>query len=251
MKSAIAAFLTLPCSLFAGPAEQAARWDNGSIDPKQTIALDKLVWRYAQTKTFYDKVEKMVPNGVPSAIAFGLFYREQDNSMRCNPANGDPLTHKTIHVPRNRIPNIPPPYTIEQATMDAYYSKDLDHLQTRNWSDKGELLWSITQFNGVWYDNHGLASPYTWNGIIGPEKYTYYKQGKFIRDGVYSRTFKDPQLGVAAILMRLRDKGYVVPTNLYQKPVRDPQTLPSSMLVLRVFDSVVSLYQEAFKVSRK
>jgi lysozyme family protein len=200
--------------LCATPAEQSARWEHGSVDPHQTIALDKLITRYQRTKAIYDQIEGMVPNGIPSAVCFGLLYRECDNDLSANPAQGDPLTHRSVHVPRNRIPGKTPPFTFLDAAADAYYAPDLDRMQTRDWAHAGALLDAVENFNGGGYRKLGLTSPYVWNGVTGDAKFNFYLAGKYVSDGRFSRTFKDQQLGVAAILLRMRERGMAIPASL-------------------------------------
>lgn len=194
--------------LHATPAEQAARWQHGRTDPHRSIELDKILSQHwLPNRALFTQIERMVPNGVPAAVVLGLLEREQSGSLRLNPAQGDPLTHRSIHVPRGRIPGKNPPYTFMEAAADAYYSPELDHLQSRNWRDSGALLDAVENFNGGGYRRLGLASPYVWSGVVGDPRYRFYVMGKFVADGKFSRTFKDPQPGVAAILMRMRERG--------------------------------------------
>lgn len=212
------------------PQQQAARWKHGSIDPRHTIALDQLIVRYTRTQSTYLTIERMRPNGVPAPVCFGLLYRESNNDMTKSPAQGDPLTHKSRNVPRNRIPGVNPPYTFLQSAEDSYYSMDLDHLQTRNWSEVGALFDAVENFNGGGYRARGVTSPYVWNGVKGPKEYNYYIQGKYIADGQWSSTFVDKQLGVAAILMRMKERGIELPralqTNVPSMRIPAPPVVP-------------------------
>src|SRR3954453_14353043 len=44
--------------------------------------------------------------------------REGSRNFKTPLQNGDPLTHKTVHVPKNRPPG-PPPFTFEESARDA------------------------------------------------------------------------------------------------------------------------------------
>lgn len=199
------AILLLAGALHASPAEEAVLWKDAKTNPKDSVLLDKLVGRYLRTKKVYDEIQAMRPNGVPSRIAFCLLYRECDNDMSCSPAQGDPLTHKSRHVPKGRIPGVSPAYTFLQAAEDAYYSKDLDYLQAKDWSTIGSTLWVCEGFNGTGYWKRGLVSPYIWSGTSN------YLRGKYTGDNRYNPKAVDQQMGVAALLLRMQLRGVTPP----------------------------------------
>jgi lysozyme family protein len=165
------------------------------------MGLDNLVERYLRTREVYEKIERMRPNGVPAPVVFCLLYRECDNSFHCNPAQGDSLMHRSIHVPRGRIPGIDPPYTFLQAAEDAYYSPGLDHLETKNWKSIGSVLLNCEGFNGFGYRKFGIPTPYNYAGT------NHYERGKFPGDGRFDKYAVDKQVGVAAILLRMQERG--------------------------------------------
>lgn len=144
----------------------------------------------------------MRATGVPAPVLFGLHYRESDNNFKCHPHEGSPLTHKTKYVPKGRPPG-EPPFTFLQSAEDAYYS--FEHLERRNWKEIGAVLENSESFNGLGYKKRGLVSPYVWSGT------DRYERGKFVADGRFDATFVDKQLGVAAILLRMRERGVTMP----------------------------------------
>ena len=189
-------------TISAAAVDQEARWQAATVNPRNSIALDSLIARYQRTRGTYEQIQAMRENGVPAPILFGLLYREADSDMKCSPAQGDPLIHRSRHVPRGRIPGVPPPYTFLQAAEDAYYSPQLDHLDTKDWQHIGNVLNNVESFNGNGYRARGLVSPYVWSGTS-----IYPGRGKFVADGRYSATAIDRQLGVAAILKRMQARG--------------------------------------------
>ena len=145
----------------------------------------------------------MRANGVPAAVAFCLFYREADNNMADSPAQGDPLTHLSVNEPRGRIPGKKPPFTWIACAEDAYYV--VDRLDLCNWRDTKSALDKIESFNGFGYRSHNIAAPYLWAGT------SLYARGKYVRDGRFDPLAVDRQLGVAAILKRMQERGIALP----------------------------------------
>jgi lysozyme family protein len=205
--------LWMPMAASAQTPDQAARWKAARIDPKRSIELDKLVDRYKRTSDRYLSVEKMKANGVPAPVAFALFYRECDNDFTRSPAQGDRLTHRSVNVPKGRIPGKNPPFLWSDAAYDAYYV--VDKLDRTKWNDTQSALDKIESFNGFGYRPKGIPSPYVWGGtsLYGTPGGA---RGKFVADGRFDRLAIDRQLGVASIFKRLQERGIVlsfVPVN--------------------------------------
>jgi lysozyme family protein len=205
VKLALVFILTVSSALSAvASVDQVARWHSAEIRKADIIRLDKLVDRYRRTKSRYDRIPD--PNSglpAPSSVLFCLHYRESDNDFRAHAHNGDPLTHRTRNDPAGRLPNKRPPYTFEQSAEDAYYV--CDKLQLTNWSSVQSALDRTERFNGYGYRSHGIAAPYNWSGT------NLYTRGKFPRDHYFDPMAVDKQLGVAAILKRMIDRGIEIP----------------------------------------
>ena len=181
---------------------QERRWHAARVNPRHALALDRLVSLYLRHAPVYARIAAMRENGVPAPVVFAFHYRESDNDFRAHPHEGSPLTHRTRYVPAGRIPGVPPPYTFLQSAEDAYYG--YEHLEKRDWQQLGEALQAIESFNGLGYQRKGRPSPYVWSGS------NQYERGKYVADGRYDPTFIDRQLGVAAILLRLRERGIAI-----------------------------------------
>lgn len=178
---------------------QRDRWDKAKIKSSFEISVDKAVMLYLRTKERYEEVAKMRDDGVPAPVIFALHYRESDNSFRCHLHEGSSLLHRTVYVPKGRLlPPDNPPYQWEHSAEDAIYVCD------RLEGDWAFISWSldkIENYNGAGYRNRGVPSPYLWSGT------DIYKSGKFTSDGHYSSGAIDQQLGVVAILKRMKEKG--------------------------------------------
>jgi lysozyme family protein len=165
----------------------------------------------------YQKV--WLQTGVPWYWVAPIHYREADLSWHGHLANGDPLTHRTVHVPAGRIPHKPPPYTWEEAAADALECRHLHHIKT--W-DVAQFAYQAEGYNGWGYRHHHINSPYLWSGC------NHYSRGKFVRDGVFDRHRADEQLGVMVILRRLMvlDPTVVFPAaSSYEGPTLPPPTV--------------------------
>lgn len=200
--------LTLCCAatvaLGAVP-NQADRWEAAQADPRASIRLDKAVALFERNEGRYQKIANMRPGTVPSVVLFCLHLRESDNNFRTNPGQGDTLLHRTIHVPRGRIPApAQPPFTFEDAATDAYFVTD--HLDKRDWRHLAGALQAMEAFNGLGYQHPGRPpSPYLWAAT------TIERPGKYVADGRFSPTARDSQLGCCAVLKRMQSRGIVIP----------------------------------------
>jgi len=198
------------CILCAGVAkgavpDQEARWQAARINPHFSIVLDLNVALYQRNAARYKVIEAMRENGVPAPVIFGLHQRESSGNFRCHPHEGSPLTARTRYVPKGRLPApAQPPFTFEQSAADAYYV--VDRLDRVNWKSVQGALQGIESFNGLGYQNYhpDVPSPYLWNGTLINGKAT---RGKYTGDGKFDRLAVDKQLGVVAIVLRMREKG--------------------------------------------
>jgi lysozyme family protein/uncharacterized membrane protein len=180
---------------------QRQRWDHAQINPHFSIALDVEIARYQRIAPRYQVITNMRKNGVPSPVLYCLHQRESSGSFLCHPHEGSPLTQRTRFVPKGRLPNKPPPYTFTESAEDAYYVCDkLDLIQ---WDDVARALQGIESFNGLGYQKYhpDVPSPYLWSAT------SIYSRGKYTGDGRFSRTAVDGQLGCAAILKRMQERG--------------------------------------------
>lgn len=186
------------------PVDQVRRWTEASVTPKSTMALDVAVALYRRNQSRYEVIQAMRPNGVPAPILFCLHYRESDNNFRCHAHEGSSLQHRTRDVPKNRPLAPEPPYTFEQSAEDAYYIYERPTLDAINWASMQAALDKMESFNGYGYRARGVNAPYLWSGT------SIYAGGKYVRDGVFSRTAFDQQLGCAAILKHMLTRGIPV-----------------------------------------
>lgn len=117
---------------------------------------------------------------------------------------GDPLTGRTVNVPKGRPKfnpggNIEPPsktnpYKWEESAIDALRFMGYDKQTV--WAIP-TCLYLFEKYNGMGYNKRGLLSPYVWS-------YTdKYIKGKYASDGKYDPELVSKQPGTAAILKML------------------------------------------------
>jgi len=123
--------------------------------------------------------------GVPALWVMPVFERENP-SFESYLGNGDPLSHRTTHVPRGRGPFA----TWEEGAADALA---LDHItEPEDWTWEWACYkWEL--WNGFGPRNHGRPSGYLWSGT------DQYHGGKYVADGVWSPRTWDTQLGTVIL----------------------------------------------------
>lgn len=136
--------------------------------------------------------------GVPWWVVGIIHHLEAGCNFTRHLHNGDPLTDRTVQVPRGRPLKGKPPFTWEESAADALRFDKLDLIEA--W-DVSDLAAALERYNGLGYRQGGrTVSPYLWSGT------NHYTRGKFTADGIYSAAAISQQPGampIAAELARL------------------------------------------------
>ena len=116
--------------------------------------------------------------------------------------NGDPLTARTVRVPRGRPPAGAPPFTWEESVRDSIAYEKLDKVD--DWS-LPSVLFHWHRYNGInnEYKRRGIPTPYLWSGS------QHYRKGKYVKDGVFDPEAVSAQTGAAVILKAMIELGAV------------------------------------------
>lgn len=192
-------------------------WNTMSIRSDRASMVQREGQTAVNNKPRYESISKAT--GVPWYVIAAIHFRECSYNFKQNLANGDPLTRKTTREPAGRIPGVAPPYTFEQAAIDAL-NKD-NRFKGINWGDPVDMMWKLESYNGYGYLYKGDPSPYLLAGT------QHYDSGMYVRDGEYSRSVKDPRIGVMAIIYYCLKAGGSTQT---MAPVQQPtpqQTAPA------------------------
>lgn len=133
--------------------------------------------------------------GVPWFVVGVLHTMESSGSFRKHLHNGDPLTDRTVHVPRGRPAKGTPPFSWSDSAVDALRLEALDIW--RDWSLEG-TLYRLELWNGFGYrrSHPEVLSPYLWGAS------NHYSAGKYVADGKFDSQAVSAQVGAAVLLKR-------------------------------------------------
>lgn len=171
----------------------AARWSRALFT--RSTAINSAADKIRANRGRYDVVAKAT--GVPWDVIGVIHYRESSLNFAGVLHNGQKIIgtgKKTTLVPKGRGPFS----TWEQAAIDALANCHPYLAKNKDWS-VANTLDLLERYNGLGYRNKGLPSPYLWAGT------DQYVKGKYVADGRYDANHVDQQLGVAPILMKLRE----------------------------------------------
>lgn len=153
---------------------------------------------------------------VPWAVVGILDQMEAGGGANRHLHNGDPLDHRTIHVPAGRLPPpAQPPFTWLQSALDALRLEGLD--QVVRW-DIPRLCYELEKYNGFGYRQHGIFSPYLWSYS------NHYTVGKYVADGRFDPRAVSQQVGAMPLLKYLLTAN---PSADFLHPVPTPQPVPT------------------------
>ncbi len=116
--------------------------------------------------------------------------------------NGDPLSEKTVQVPKGRPAPWNPPSDWVSSAKDALTYDGFANVQ--DWT-VAHTLYRLESYNGFRSRRNGINTPYLWSFS------NHYSKGKFVADGVWDANAVSKQCGAAVILKVLVDKGVVTP----------------------------------------
>lgn len=167
----------------------SALYETMAIDAKKMPQINKITDVILKNKERYVAVSNST--GVPWYVIAVIHYRESGNNFKRHLHNGDPLTKRTVQVPKGRPIQGNPPFTWEESAMDAIKLQKLD--KVTDWGIENTLE-RLERYNGYGYRNKGVPSPYLWSWS------SQYKAGKYVADGKYDSKVVDQQCGVAVLL---------------------------------------------------
>jgi lysozyme family protein len=161
--------------------------------------VDQIVDSLVAHKNRYERVGTR--SGVPWWFVAIIHDLEASRNFHTHLHNGDPLNHKTVHVPAGRPPG-KPPFTWAESATDALTFDGLANLG--HWSIS-RALFRFERFNGFGYrkPSINIHSPYLWSFS------QHYKRGKFASDGVFDPNLVSQQCGAGVLLRTMIDEGLV------------------------------------------
>jgi len=170
--------------------EYQAYYDSCTVRPEWKGNVAYYVKRLKQGRATYEQVGRDL-NGIPWAFIGAIHGMECGFNFAGHMHNGDPLTARTVQVPKGRPVTGDPPFTWRESAVDALTMKRFH--EVRDWSIP-HMLYLLEQYNGFGYRMRQLVSPYLWSFS------NHYSKGKFVKDGVYDPNAVSKQCGVAVML---------------------------------------------------
>lgn len=175
---------------FAALKDEYAAWYAAcALRPERKGELAYYLKRLTQGQPTYQQVgaELNIP-WVFIGITHGM---ECGFNFKGHLHNGDPLTARTVQVPKGRPATGNPPFTWSQSARDALIFKG--YHQVTDWS-LPHMLYLFERYNGMGYRRRGVPTPYLWSFS------NLYEKGKFVADGRFDPEAVSKQCGAALML---------------------------------------------------
>ena len=181
-------------------SEYQRLFDTCSIKPEQYPIVDATINKILAGRPRYEMVSGKT--NIPWYFIGIIHSLECSSNFKCHLHNGDPLTGKTVQVPKGYPRTGNPPFTWETSAEDALALKKLNTL--KDWSIPS-ILYQLEAYNGFGYRKAqiNIPSPYLWSFS------NHYNKGKFVADGSFSATAVSKQCGAAVLLRRLYERQIV------------------------------------------
>ena len=178
-------------------------FSSAKVRPERRALVQETVHSLVAHKDRYEGAGD--PVGVPWWFVAVIHQLEASRNFHAHLHNGDPLTHKTVHVPKNRPPGNPP-FTFEASARDALTFEGFAHVH--DWSIS-HALYRLERFNGFGYRQPGIniPSPYLWSFS------QHYTRGKFSSDGHFDANLVSQQCGAGMLLRVMVNEGHVTPAS--------------------------------------
>jgi len=156
-------------------AEYAQLFSDMKLGP-QADQLVAIAEKISAAKPRYESVEKTT--GVPWYFVAVVHYAETGLNFDTHLHNNDPLTDRTVSVPKGRPLSGSPPFTWEDSARDALELSGATRVQ--DWSI-ARFLFELEKHNGFGYRRRQINSPYLWNCT------SQYSKGLYAGDGLFDR----------------------------------------------------------------
>ncbi len=170
------------------------------ILPSKFEEIDKIIENILQHRIIYEETSEIV--GIPWYFIAAIHNMESSGNFTKHLHNGDPLTAKTVHIPKDRPKKGKPPFTWKESAVDALRLRGVQRV--RKWT-LPRVLYEMEGYNGWGYRIYHpyILTPYLWAGS------NHYVSGKYTADGRWSNSAVSKQCGGALIIRRLEEKNEI------------------------------------------
>lgn len=176
------------------------RYILAKIKPEKMAEVEAAAKRISQNKPRYEAVSLTLASGMPWWFVAIVHFMEGGGKFTRHLHNGDPLTARTVNVPKGRPVLGKAPFSWEESAIDA-----INYMENRNkfWkASKGKwdlenILLKFEAYNGMGYRTKGINSPYLYS-------YTqFYTVGKYASDNKFDPKLVSKQPGVIPLMKAL------------------------------------------------
>lgn len=178
--------------------EYARMFDRCQLRPEFAPNIEFYISRLTRFKPTYKQLGDSL--GIPWVFIGVVHGMECGFNFSTHLHNGDPLSARTVRVPKGRPKSGEPPFTWIESARDALEMKGL--AQAADWS-LPMLLYRLEAYNGFGYRSRLLPTPYLWSFS------NLYAAGKFVADGVFDASAVSRQCGAAVMLRVLQERSLV------------------------------------------
>ena len=180
--------------------EYATLFTTAAIRPERVALVSRLADRIFADAAMARYQEVARATGVPAHVVGILHSLEGGLDFSRHLHNGDPLTARTVHVPKDRPASGTPPFAWAESAIDALTLHRLDAWD--DWSVPG-TAYVLERYNGFGYRlrRPSVPNPYLWSFT------TAYTSGKYVADHVWSDTAVSRQCGGMALLRAMAAAG--------------------------------------------
>lgn len=176
------------------------RYILAKIKPEKMAEVEAVAKKISQNKPRYEAVSLTLATGMPWWFVAIVHCMEGGGKFTRHLHNGDPLTARTVNVPKGRPVLGKAPFSWEESAIDAIQYMEGQNKIWRQLKGKWDLesiLKKFEAYNGMGYQKKGLLSPYLYS-------YTqFYEKGKYAFDGKYDPNLVSKQPGVIPLMKAL------------------------------------------------
>lgn len=172
--------------------EYARLYETMIIRPERRVAVDRAAQRIVEHRKRYEDVER--ETSVPWYVIGVIHNLEAGGRWDRHLHNGDPLSARTVQVPRGRPRTGSPPFEWDASAKDAIEFDGLNKVE--QWT-LPRICYELEKFNGFGYQRRNVPSPYLWSFT------NHYSRGKYVADGKWDGSAVSAQAGAMALIKRI------------------------------------------------
>lgn len=182
-------------------AEYQHLFDTCKVHPNRKALTEHITRKILANRAVYQNIAAQTNPLMPWWLVGVIHHMEANLSFDKHLHNGDPLAHRTTHVPAGRPVVGKPPFTFTESALDALKLKGFR--MEKDFSIP-HLLFLLEGYNGYGYRQYhpAVLSPYLWS-FTG-----HYHKGKYVADGKFDGEAVSQQLGIAAVIRCGYDMGF-------------------------------------------